>query len=413
MAELLTLILAGGAGERLLPLTRVRTKPAVPFAGKYRLIDFALSNCINSGVRNIYILTQYLSSSLIKHIQEGWHISSARMGDFIYCIPAQQKIGKEWYLGTADAVRQNTDLFDEKYEHVLLLSGDHVYKMNYMRMFEYHLMKEADVTISTTRCTVEEAKHLGVLEIDGDESILGFEEKPSIPKTIPDNEEYCLTSMGVYIFKIGFLKHVLLNDLNDFGRDVFPHLVGGDYRLYSYNYTTYNIIRDYQVEIKDNRNIKTLYEKTTDSDYWRDVGNLDSYYQTNMDLLKKNPPFNLYGIRWPFRTYQAELSPGKCIQGCVIENSILCDGCVIRGGQVFSSILSPNVTIENGSAVEESIIFDNVVINPEVKVKRAIIDKNVEISAGSTIGYDIQSDIQKGCVVSDYGIVVVPKGTRL
>jgi len=413
MSELLTLVLAGGAGERLQPLTGVRTKPAVPFAGKYRLIDFTLSNCINSGVRNIYVLTQYLSSSLIRHIQEGWNISSARMGDFIYCIPAQQKIGKEWYLGTADAVRQNIDLFNEDYEHVLILSGDHVYKMNYMRMFEYHKLKDADVTISTTRCTVEEAKNLGVMEIDRDESILGFEEKPSIPKTIPGEKEYCLTSMGIYIFRIETLKGILLNDLNDFGRDIFPHLVRGEASLYSYDYTTYNIIRDYQVEIKENRNVKTLYEKTIDSAYWRDVGNLDSYYQTSMDLLKKDPPFYLYGIRWPYRTYQAELSPGKCVQGGSIADSILCDGCVIRGGRVSSSILSPNVTVENGSFIEESIIFNDVVINPDVKIRRAIIDKDVVISAGSTLGYDIQSDVQKGCVVSDTGVVVVSKGMHL
>ena len=413
MGELLTLILAGGAGERLQPLTRMRTKPAVPFAGKYRLIDFALSNCINSGARNIYVLTQYLSSSLIRHIQEGWNISGARMGDFIYCIQAQQKIGKEWYLGTADAVRQNLDLLVEDYEHVLILSGDHVYKMNYTRMLEYHKLKDADATIATTRCTVDEAKYLGVLGIDSDESILEFEEKPSIPKTIPGNEEYCLTSMGVYIFRVDILKEILRNDLNDFGRDVFPHLVGGECNLYSYDYTTYNIIKDYQIELKENKNVKTLYEKTLDSDYWRDVGNLDSYYQTSMELLKLNPPFNLYGIRWPFRTYQADLSPGKCVHGGVVEDSILCDGCVIRGGQVSSSILSPNVTVEKDSLIEESIIFDNVVINPGVKIRRVIIDKDVEISTGITLGYDIQSDIQKGCIVSENGIVVVSKGMHL
>jgi len=381
MDNLITIIMAGGAGERLQPLTRDRTKPAVPFGGKFRLIDFTLSNCVNSGFRQIFVLTQYRSTSLIRHIQDGWDISSPRLGDFIYCVPAQQKAGPEWYRGTADAVRQNLDLVKGKeIEHVLILSGDHVYKMNYLQMLGYHEMKGADLTISASRSKREEAAGLlGVLEADKEYRMLGFEEKPAEPKTIPDSPEYVLASMGVYIFKASTLREILESQGNDFGKDIIPRMIYGSSNIFVYAFTEKNKIEDFITEVTEGKRRKVVVDRTRDSSYWRDVGSIDSYYKASMDLLSVDPIFNLYGEKWVIRTYQKPLPPSKCVLGGSVRDSMVCDGSIVSGAAVQRSILSPGVVVEKNALVEESIIFDDVIIEPDVKVRRAIIDKEARI----------------------------------
>jgi glucose-1-phosphate adenylyltransferase len=415
MDKVLTIIMAGGAGERLQPLTRERAKAAVPFGGKFRLIDFTLSNCVNSGLRQIFVLTQYLSESLHRHIQEGWGISSSGLGDFIYCVPAQQKLGSQWYRGTADAVRQNMNLVRTKdVEDVLILSGDHVYKMNYLQLVAYHRTKKAGLTVSAIRERKERAAGtLGVLEIDQEHRLIGFEEKPAQPKTLVDAPDYALASMGVYIFKVGTLLQTLQGQEEDFGKHVIPGMIGKHRDIYVYDYEKENKIEDFVVEVKDGIREKVLVDKTRDSPYWKDVGTIDSYYQASMDLVGIDPLFNLYGERWPLRTYQRPLPPSKCVLGGRTLESIVCDGCIISGGNVWNSILSPGVIVERDAVVEQSVIFDDVIIEPGARIRRAIIDKESRIRAGTSIGYDQEADKKRGCTISDNGIVVVPKGSDI
>lgn len=285
------MIMAGGAGERLQPLTKGRSKGAVPFGGKFRLVDLTLSNCINSGLRRIFVLTQYLSESLNRHIQEGWAISSAGLGDYIYCIPAQQKLGTAWYLGTADAVRQNMDLINGKnVDHVVILSSDHIYKMNYLQLVAYHKLKKADLTISAVRVTKERAAgRLGTLEIDNDHRLIGFEEKSVEPKTLANAAEYVLASMGVYIFKVDALREALQTKGHDFGRDVIPEMMGKDEDIFVYDYEKENRIEDIEITVRDGIREKVLVEKTSDSCYWRDVGSIDTYYEVNLALVGVHP----------------------------------------------------------------------------------------------------------------------------
>jgi len=409
--KVVAVIMAGGAGERLQPLTKERSKAAVPFGGKFRLIDFTLSNCLNSGIRQIFVLTQYRSGSLHIHIQEGWSISSSRLGEFIYCIPAQQKLGADWYRGTADAVRQNLDLFRRRdIQDVLVLSGDHVYKMNYLQLLTYHRAKKAGLTISAIRVRREQAANkLGVLEVDQDHKLVGFEEKPAQPKAIADAPEYAFASMGVYIFKVDFLREALQEEGHDFGKDIIPIIIQKEPNIFVYDYENENEIEDFIVEVKDGTRSKLLIDRTRDSSYWRDVGTIDSYYEASMDLVGVEPLFNLYGEKWPLRTYQRTLPPTKCILGGEIPESIVCDGCIISGGRVWHSILSPGVVVERDASVEESIIFDDVIIEPGAKIRRAIIDKEVRLRAGVSIGYDLETDRRRSYTVSDSGIVVVPK----
>jgi glucose-1-phosphate adenylyltransferase len=337
------------------------------------------------------------------------------MGDYIYCVPAQQKMGPEWYRGTADAVRQNVDLFMQRdVEYVLILSGDHVYKMNYLQMLGYHKMKDADMTVSAVRSKREEAAgSLGVLEIDQEHRIVGFEEKPAEPKTVPDAPEFALTSMGVYIFKADALREILGDKFDDFGKDVIPALVGSSSGLFAYDYTNENKIEDFTVEVRDGKRRKNMTDRTRDSSYWRDVGSIDSYFEASMDLVAVDPLFSLYGEKWPFRTYQRVLPPGKCTMGGRISDSIICDGCIISGSMVARSILSPNVVVEKGANVEESVILDDVIIEPNARIRRSIIDKEVRIEAGASLGYSADEDKSKGCTLSDQGIVVVAKGSNI
>ena len=412
MDKVLALVMAGGMGERLQPLTRERSKSAVPFGGKFRIIDFTLSNCLNSGLHQISVLTQYKSSSLNRHIQEGWGISSSGLGYYIYCVPAQQKVGADWYQGTADAVRQNLDLVSGKdIGYIVILSGDHIYKMNYLQMLTYHRMKNADVTTSAIRVRKEQAaRTLGVLEVDRTYRMIGFEEKPAQPKTIEDAPEYVLASMGVYIFKVATLLKALKQPGDDFGRDVIPRMIGEGRRVFAYDYEKKNKIEDFVVEVKDGRRQKVLVDRTRDSSYWKDVGNIDSYYETNMELVGVDPFFNLYGERWPFRTYQRPLPPTKVVLGGSTPDSIVCEGCIVSGGTVRRSILSPGVVVERNAVVEDSIVFDDVNIEPGARIKRAIIDKEVRIQSGASLGYDLAADKGRGCTISDTGIIVVPKG---
>jgi len=393
-------------------LTRERSKAAVPFGGKFRLIDFTLSNCVNSGLRRIFVLTQYRSESLHRHIQEGWGISSSGLGDFIYCVPAQQKLGAEWYRGTADAVRQNLNLVRRKdIEDVLILSGDHIYKMNYLQFVAYHSMKNAGLTVSAIRAGKEQAAgKLGVLEINQDNRLIGFEEKPAQPKTLTDTPDYALASMGVYIFKLGTLLEALQGQEGDFGKHIIPGMIGKHHDIFVYDYEKENKIEDFEVKAKDGIREKILVDKTRDSSYWMDVGSIDSYYEASMDLVGVDPLFNLYGERWPLRTYQRPLPPSKCVLGGRTPESIVSDGCIISGGTVWSSILSPGVIVERDAVVEQSVIFDDVIIEPGARVRRAIVDKESRIRAGTSVGYDREVDKRRGCTISDNGIVVVPKG---
>ena len=297
MDRVLAIILAGGAGERLQPLTMVRSKPAVPFGGKFRLIDFPLSNCINSGIRQIYVLVQYRSWSLQRHIQEGWGISGSRLGEYIYCVPAQQKVGTDWYRGTADAIRQNLDLLRGKgFEHVLILYGDHVYKMNYAQMLAYHKKTKASLTVSAIRVRKEQAADtLGVFEVDHNLKVIGFEEKPLQPKPISDDPDHVLASMGIYAFEADALLEALRIGEDDFGKDIIPAMIDKGTEVFVYDYAASNQIEDFVVQVEDGRRKKLLVERTRDSSYWRDVGSIDSYYEASMDLVSVDPLFNLYG----------------------------------------------------------------------------------------------------------------------
>jgi glucose-1-phosphate adenylyltransferase len=408
----LAIIMAGGAGERLLPLTSGRSKAAVPFAGKYRIIDFVLSNCINSGIRQIFVLTQYLSDSLNKHIQDGWGISSSRLGDYIYCVPAQQKTGADWYRGTADAIRQNLDLVKEKNaETILILSGDHIYKMDYLQMVAYHKIKKADLTLSAIRVRAEEAAgRLGVLEVDEKYNVVGFDEKPRQPMTIADAPDYVFGSMGIYVFRASALREALREPEDDFGKGAIPRAISRGRRVFAYDYEKENKIEDFVVEVREGTRYKIPVDRTHDSSYWKDIGTIDSYYEANMELLGIDPPFNLYGEKWPFRAYEKSLPPTKFVFGGRSPDSMVADGCIISGGVVWKSILSPGVVVERDALVEESIILNDVNIEPGARVRRAIIDKDVRVKSGVSLGYDLEADTRKGCIISDRGIVVVPGG---
>jgi len=411
MERLLTIVLAGGEGQRLLPLTKDRSKPSVPFGGKYRIIDFTLSNCINSGIRQIYVLTQYRSESLLEHIQNGWGLSNTGLGDFIYCVPPQQKVGREWYRGTADALRQNLNLIKKKdFDHVLILSGDHIYKMNYRHFCYYHRKKKADLTLAAIKVKKEQAvKELGVPEVDRSYRMVGFKEKPLHPKAIAGEPEYVFASMGIYLFKTSTLIEVLQDmPADDFGKGIIPEMID-KFNVYCYDYENENRIEDFVVQVIDGKRENVLVERIRDSSYWKDVGSIDLYYEASMDLVGVDPVFNLYGQKWPLRTYQKTVPPSKFILGGMAQESTVSDGCIISGGIVRHSILSPGVLVERDAVVENSIVFDNASIEPFARIRRAIIDKEVVIKSGSSVGWDFEADRRQGCTISDGGIVVVPK----
>jgi glucose-1-phosphate adenylyltransferase len=398
MKRTLTMILAGGRGERLYPLTQPRSKPAVPFGGIYRIIDFTLSNTINSGLRRVYLLTQYKSQSLDEHTRKGWNFLSNDLGEFIYAVPPQQRYRDRWYSGTADAIFQNLNLLDKhKPEHVLILSGDHIYKMDYSKMLYFHMDKEADATVSTIPVPIREAKRFGVCGIDADQRVTSFEEKIANPSEIPGRPGWCLGSMGVYIFRTEALAREIAldakrNSSHDFGHDIIPNMI--DRRgVFAYAF--------------DDENKK-------ERAYWRDIGTLESYFEASIDLVSVNPEFNLYDPDWPIRTYLPQYPPAKTVwrgverQGEIIE-SLVSNGSIVSGGTVVRSILSPGVRINSFSHIDESILFENVDVGRKVHMRRVIVDKNVKIPEGSVIGYNHEED-RKRFLVTESGIVVVPKG---
>jgi glucose-1-phosphate adenylyltransferase len=399
LQDTLTVILAGGQGERLYPLTKHRAKPAVPFGGIYRIIDFALSNCLNSYLKRICVLTQYKSDSLDRHIRLGWNIFPYDRGEFIFTIPPQFRASEKWYQGTADAVYQNIYTIErESPEYVLVLCGDHIYKMDYSELLEFHVASNADVTVSTIEFPREYASTLGVLDIDDNERIVGFEEKPKSPKPMPHNPDLVLASMGIYVFNTPVLIRALLEDAerdtsHDFGRDIIPNLIG-DRRVFAFNFKDRN-----QKQAK----------------YWRDVGTLDAYFEANLDLISVDPEFNLYDKEWPIRTHVRSYPPAKTVFALEHEgrvgvaiDSIISQGSIVSGGRVKNSILSPEVRINSYSNVEDCILMHGVDVGRHARLRRVIVDKYVHIPPGVEIGYNLEED-RRRFTVTESGIVVIPR----
>lgn len=403
--DILALVLAGGKGERLHPLTIHRAKPAVPFGGKYRIIDFTLSNCINSNIRKIAVLTQYKSLSLDRHLALGWeHLLNPELDEYIISVPPQQRVDERWYEGTADAVYQNIYFIEkEAPAYLFILSGDHVYKMDYSEMFVFHLGKGAIGTIAAIEVDRDKASSFGVIEVDEESRIIGFEEKPENPKPMPWNPNQSLVSMGVYLFNTQDILSELKSDAlrttaHDFGKNIIPHMIKTQ-KLFAYNF-------------KD--------ENKKEAKYWRDVGAIDGYWEANMDLASVDPLFNLYDSAWPIRTYQPQYPPAKFVfaqehQGGrlgIALDSVVCDGCIVSGGRVQNSVLSPNVRINSWADVRESVLMENVEVGRRCRIRKAIIDKDVSVPEGSVIGYDIEED-RKKFHVSSSGVVVIPKGVEI
>ncbi|MBV9505900.1 MAG: glucose-1-phosphate adenylyltransferase [Acidobacteriia bacterium] len=400
MQNVLAILLAGGAGERLYPLTKDTAKPAVPFGGAYRIIDFTLSNCINSDIRRVFILTQYKSLELIRHIRDGWHILSSELGEFIEVLPPMKRVSEDWYQGTADAVFQNFQSIEaEAPEQTLILSGDHIYKMNYWEMLDWHRRYGADITIATLQVAPQEVSRFGVTEIDADYRIVGFEEKPKHgnPKRSPFDPDMVSVSMGIYVFETNVLLRMLHEDAqrpdssHDFGRDVIPCNLGR-YRTIAYDF--------HDINAKQVR-------------YWRDVGTLDAYYEANMDLVNVVPEFNLYDQNWPIRTKVTQQPPAKFVfaqegrrMGVAVD-SVVSAGCIISGGRVMHSILSPGVRVNSYCEVDYSILMPRAEVGRYSRIRRAILNTGVKVPESSVIGFDLEADRGKGYSVTDTGIVVV------
>lgn len=407
--DALVMILAGGEGKRLYPLTKDRAKPAVPFGGRYRIIDFVLNNFINSGFFKIKVLTQYKSDSLNKHITRCWALSPF-LNQYVDLAPAQMRTGSDWYRGTADAIYQNVfHITDEDPDYVCIFGGDHIYKMDVSQMLDYHKEKGADLSISAIPIPISEAHEFGIIEVDDDWRLINFVEKPKDkPKSIPGNPDMCLASMGNYIFN----KNILLEALNrdeeikesshDFGKNVIPMLLRDGKKIYIYNFN-------------DNS-----FPGMTDTErgYWRDVGSIDAYWQANMDLLAYDPELNLYSQDWPLRTFNYNYPPAKFIweegeRVGMATNSMVSEGCVVSGGGLSRCVLSPKVKVNSYSQISESILMENVEIGRHSKIKKAIIDKNVIVPPNTRIGFNHEEDIKRGFHVSPNGVTVVPKGAIL
>jgi len=421
MKDTLAIIMAGGKGERLFPLTKDRSKPAVPFGGAYRLIDITLSNVINSGIYKIMVLPQYKSQSMVDHIEAGWNIFSFDLGHYLRIVSPQMREGERWYEGTADSVRQNAYLLhrDRSLSHALILSGDHVYKMDYARFRRTHEESGAQVSIAVIEVAREIASDYGVVEVEPDFAIKGFHEKPQDPVCIPGDEAHSLASMGIYLFDRSVLLEVLDHmEGKDFGHDIIPSLLGR-YKVMAYPYKARNRIRDYSwITDQQGRRSLELMERSGDSGYWRDVGNLDAYWNANMDLCGVDPYFNLYGQLWPLRTYRRQLPPAKFVfasqrdgEGRVGKalDSLVGQGCIISGARVRDSVLSPNVVVQSWSQVDESVIMDDVIIGRNCKVKKAIIDKGNHLPEGTEIGLNPRADAER-FTVTPRGICVIPRG---
>jgi glucose-1-phosphate adenylyltransferase len=405
MVGVLAILLAGGAGERLYPLTRDMAKPAVPFGGAYRIIDFTLSNCINSDIRRIFVLSQYKSLELSRHLRDGWNILSPELGEYIEMIPPMQRISEDWYQGTADAVFQNTQsIVAESPDQILILSGDHIYKMNYREMLDWHCEQKADISVATIQLPPEDAVRFGVAQISNDYRIVGFEEKPQHGRPAPSafNPDMISASMGVYVFDPDVLLSLLREDAanpessHDFGSDVIPKSLAR-HRVVAYDFLDMN---------------------AKEARYWRDVGTLDAYYEANLDLVDVSPHFNLYDRKWPIRTHALQQPPAKFVfaqegrrMGVAID-SIVSAGCIISGGRVMRSVLSPGVRVNSYCEVEYSILMPNVEIGRYSRVARAIIDTGVNVPESSVLGFDPAEDRRNGHYVTESGIVVVSGASR-
>lgn len=403
--DVMTFVLAGGKGERLYPLTRDRTKPAVPFGGAYRIIDFTLSNCLNAHLRKIYVITQYKSLSLHRHLQLGWDIFNHEIGEFVTIVPAQQRVGTSWYRGTADAIYQNLYTIDKLHpKYILVLAGDHVYKMDYGQMIRFHVEKNADLTIGVIEMDRAKGTLFGTVAVDLDWRVATFREKVKEPPPMRQDPKKTLASMGIYVFNTEKLEEVLTLDSreeteHDFGKNIVPMMVERGDRVFGYNF-------------KDENQKEVLY--------WRDVGTIDAYWEANMDLVSVTPVFNLYDENWPIRTYQEQAPPAKFVFAQVEEggrlgvalDSIVCSGCIVSGGKVERSVLSPRVRINSYSHVYESILMEGSQVGRRCRIRRAIIDKNIIIPPDTVIGYDVEED-RRRFYVSEGGVVVIPKEAKL
>src|SRR5712691_2776310 len=396
------IILAGGIGSRLHPLTAERAKPAVPFGGRYRIIDFTLSNCLHSGLRRILVLTQYKSHSLQKHLRDGWSVYNPELEEYITPVPPQMRTGESWYSGTADAIYQNLYLLERSgTEYALILSGDHIYRMDYAAMLQHHHDSGAELTVAGLRASLEQARSLGVMTVDEGDRIVSFHEKPEDPRSIPGDSEHALASMGVYVFSINLLVKLLHEDhsgdsAHDFGKDILPSMIG-----------THPVIA-YRFGGTSGR--------VTADRYWRDVGTIDAYYEANMDLLQPVPAMDLYQRDWPIRTYEGQHPPARSVPGrsgreAEIVNCMLASGTLIVGGTLRHTILFPNVRIEEGAVVENSLLFQGVTVGERAQLQRCIVEKHVEIPPGERIGFDRARDVER-FTVSDRGIVVIGKRYR-
>jgi glucose-1-phosphate adenylyltransferase len=394
--DTIVIVLAGGVGERLSPLTRERAKPAVYFGGPYRIIDFTLSNCLNSGLRRIFIAMQYKSLSLSRHIRMGWNVVAEELGEFIEILHPQKRVHEHWYLGTADAVYQNLYSIErERPRYVIVLAGDHVYKMDYSKMLRYHQEHNASVTLATIEVSREDASRFGIVQTDGHERVTGFLEKPG-PDLLPDGQDV-LASMGIYIFDADVLTRALEEDAgqsttHDFGKDIIPSLID---EVPVFSYPFYD-------------------ENKKAAKYWRDIGTLDAYYEANMDLCHVNPEFNLYDPEWPLRTYQVQAPPAKFVfadqwirSGQALD-SVISAGCIISGSQVYGSVLCPNVRVHSFCRIDESILMPGVRVGRHARIRRAIIDRDVFIPRGAQIGFDLEEDRRRH-TVTEKGVVVVTR----
>ncbi|MBL8489356.1 MAG: glucose-1-phosphate adenylyltransferase [Rhodocyclaceae bacterium] len=394
------IVLAGGRGSRLMQLTDWRAKPAVPFGGKFRIIDFTLSNCVNSGIRRLGVATQYKAQSLIHHLQRGWSFLDGRFGEFVELLPAQQQVGEDWYQGTADAVYQNLDVI-RRYasEYVLVLSGDHIYKMDYGRMLAQHAQCQADLTVACIDVPIEEANAFGVMSVDENKRVVDFLEKPANPPHIPGRPDRALCNMGVYVFNARFLFEQLCRDADDprsshdFGKDLIPHAVKR-YRVFAHDFAD-----------------STVGEAPSGIPYWRDVGTVDAYWEANMELTKVTPELNLYDEEWPIWTHQEQLPPAKFVfddegrRGMAVD-SMVSGGDIISGAAVRRSLLFSRVRVHSHSMVEDSVILPSVEIGRNVRIRRAVIDKHCKIPDGLVIGYDPVED-RKRFHVTEKGVTLV------
>ncbi|MGD0291177.1 MAG: glucose-1-phosphate adenylyltransferase [Candidatus Binataceae bacterium] len=402
----LALIMAGGQGTRLHPLTRDRAKPAVPFGGKYRIVDFVLSNLVNSQIYSIYLLVQWRSQSLIEHLKDGWQFGRILHDHFIIPVPAQMRMGESWYQGTADAIFQNLNLIDDfKPDLVAVFGADHIYRMDIQQMIAFHVDRKASVTVATLPVALEEANQFGVLDVDSGLRVFGFDEKPEHPLPMPGAPGKCLASMGNYLFDPQVLRAALIEDSqdrnshHDFGQNLIPGLIDR-VPVYAYNFMTNRIRGDSEENLS----------------YWRDVGTIDAYYEANMDLRDAKPHLNLYNPFWPLRTAYYNQPPAKFVfneesRRGVSVHSVISEGCIISGGAVRNSILGRSVFVHSYSEIDDSVVMDYCSIGRHARIRRAIIDKNVHIAEGEVIGYDLEQD-RKRFTVTDSGIVVIPKAPK-